>query len=234
MRISVKRTAMTFLPLLMAACGTIGGSKTSLGDAVAPSPVVSADVLANLASPPVATTATRAQDSVAPDAQAHDPAARARFDAALRAMRQGRGGDAQNSFDALAKDYPKLSGPLTNMGIIYEMSGRHEDALNMLRQATLVNPANAVAWTWLGSLYRQSGHLTEAGDAYRHAIAAKPGYAPAHLDLAILYDVGLHQPGKAAEEYAAYFKLSPGRPIASVWFREASGQPTDTAPAEVK
>lgn len=230
MLISVKRTAMTFLSVLMAACGTVGGSQVSRGEASAASAFFSA----NPVSLPVAPHTALARESAALETEALDPTAQARFDAALQAMQQGRSSDAQSSFGALAKDYPKLSGPLTNMGIIYAMSGRLDDAINALRQATTVNSANAVAWTWLGSLYRQSGRLTDAGDAYRHAIAAKPGYAPAHLDLAILYDVGLHQPGKAAEEYAAYFKLSPERPIASVWFREASGQPTDTAPAEAK
>lgn len=230
MLISVKRTAMTFLPLLMAACGTVGCSQISHGEASTPSSFASV----NPGSLPVATRATSAQESAALEPEAPGSTAQVRFNAALQAMQQGRSSDAQSSFGALAKDYPKLSGPLTNMGIIYGMSGRRDDAINALRQATTVNPANAVAWTWLGSLYRQSGRLTDAGDAYRHAIAAKPAYAPAHLDLAILYDVDLHQPAKAAEEYAAYFKLSPGRPIASVWFREASGQPTDTTPTEKK
>lgn len=127
-----------------------------------------------------------------------------RFEAALKLMKDQQPQEAQRAFLELARDYPDLSGALTNLGILYARSRERDEAIAFFAKAIGANPNNAVALNWLGILYRENGDYRSAENAYRRALAARPDYAAAHLNLGILYDVFLQRPHEALAEYRSY------------------------------
>lgn len=127
-----------------------------------------------------------------------------RYKAALEQMRQGQLKDAETTLEQIVKEAPDLSGPKTNLGIIYAKTNRRDDAVSAFNKAVAANPANAVAHNWLGTLYRESKDYNRAEAAYLKALTADDDYPPALLNLAILYDEQLQQPAKALDYYKKY------------------------------
>ncbi len=109
--------------------------------------------------------------------------------------------------DALVKENPSYSGPLTNLGIVYYKTSRREQALAAFSRAAVANPRNAVAYNWLGIIYRENGDYARAEQGYLRALQADGDYAAAHLNLAILYDQHLKRPAQAIEHYRRYGRL---------------------------
>lgn len=126
-----------------------------------------------------------------------------RFQEALKLM-ASRPDQAREALLDLSREYPAMSGPLTNLGILYAESRQRGDAVTMFSKAVEANPNNVVARNWLGTLYRETGDFARAEQAYRSALAIDPDYAPAHLNLGILYDVALGRRDQALRHYRAY------------------------------
>lgn len=143
-----------------------------------------------------------------------------RFKAALALMLDQQAPEAQQAFQALAQDFPTLSGALTNLGILYAQARDREAALRSFARAVEANPGNAVALNWLGVLYRESGDYARAEQAYRRSLAARRDYAPAQLNLGILYDVYLRRPQEAAAAYRGYRVAGGQDLIVEAWIRE--------------
>jgi tetratricopeptide (TPR) repeat protein len=72
-----------------------------------------------------------------------------------------------------------------NLARGYRAAGRHSDAIQALRQATRLDPANHGTWQDLGIALTQIGRLPEAIGAFRRAIAAKADFVPAHHMLGV-------------------------------------------------
>lgn len=142
-----------------------------------------------------------------------------RFDAALKLMKTHQDDQAIAAFTALSKDFPKYSGPYTDLGILYARHKQWDLALQALGQATAANPHNAVAYDWMGIAYRNKGDYARAEQAYRSALKAKPDDANAHLDLAVLYDVYLKRPDAALTEYQAYRDAGHDDLIVQAWIK---------------
>ena len=144
-----------------------------------------------------------------------------RFNAALKLMKDNQPQEAQAAFASLSRDYPELSGPLTDLAILYAQSRQRGQAIAGFSRAVNANPRNAVAWNWLGILYRESGDYIRAEKAYQQALLVKPDYASAHLNLAILYDVAMKRPQDALMQYREYQRSS-GRDdlIVSAWIKD--------------
>ena len=153
-----------------------------------------------------------------PGAKKGDPDQR--FKAALKLMKDHEP-EAQAAFLALSQDFPKFSGALTDLGILYAQGRHREQALASFSQAVAANPSNAVALNWLGILYRESGDLARSEQAYRTALALRADYAAAHLNLAILYDVSLRRPQEALAQYREYQKYAGDQNlIVSAWIKD--------------
>lgn len=168
---------------------------------------------------PVSRTAAAAP-AVAPAADDAD----ARFKAALELMKTQQFAEAEAAFSALARDFPALSGALTNLGILHAQARDRDAALQSFSRAVEANPDNAVALNWLGVLYRESGDHARAEQAYRRALAAQPQYAPAQLNLGILYDLYLQRPHDAVAAYRSYREAGGGDLIVEAWIREIEGR----------
>lgn len=157
-----------------------------------------------------------------------------RFEAALKLMKDQQPQEAQRAFLELARDYPDLSGALTNLGILYARSRERDAAIAFFAKAIDANPGNAVALNWLGILYRENGDYRSAENAYRRALAVRPDYAAAHLNLGILYDVFMQRPRDALAEYRSY-QMQAGTQdlIVGAWIMDlASKVGTQTASRE--
>ncbi len=74
----------------------------------------------------------------------------------------------------------------SNRGAELLKSGRYQDSLVWLRQATLIDPDLARAWINLGVALRRSGDAAAAEVAYRRALEADPAAAAAYQNLAAL------------------------------------------------
>lgn len=156
----------------------------------------------------------------------------ARFQEALALMKARRYSEAQTAFLALSRDYPKFSGPLTDLGILYAQSRQRALAISSLARAVSLNPRNEVAHNWLGTLYRETGDNLRAEQSYRSAIQLRPSYAQAHLNLAILYDVVLHRPREALASYRDYQRVRGSDDlIVSAWIRDLESRLETPAPA---
>jgi tetratricopeptide (TPR) repeat protein len=151
-------------------------------------------------------------DTTQPQAQPKDavsPEARQNYDDALKAMRNGNTEKARNMLLALTENYPDLSGPYTNLGLIYFREGKTDKAEEAFLQAIKVNPNSAVSYNHLGIISRGKGKFQEAKAQYEQALKINNDYAYAHLNLGILYDLYLGELDNALKEYQQFQKLAP-------------------------
>ena len=158
----------------------------------------------------------------------------ARFDAALTLWRNNQIGEAEEAFVSLAQDFPQHAGPWTNLGILYAISNRREQAVGALTKAASLNPKNKVAYNWLGILSRESGDLNRARLAYDKALQLDPDYALAHYNLGLLLDAHLKQPAAALPHYRAYLQDGAAddlRVLAWIAEIEAAARPAPQPPA---
>ncbi len=134
--------------------------------------------------------------------------AKALFSEAITQMKQGKSTAAESIFIQLTTEYPTLSGPFLNLGILYLKEDKIEAATKMLQHVLSLKPASAEAHDLLGVINREQGHFKEAEKEYLAAINADKNYAPAHLNLGILYDLYMGQLESALKEYKMYNQIN--------------------------
>ena len=174
------------------------------------------------------------QPAAAPSADPAKGDPQQRFQAALKLMKDHEVQQARDAFASLAQDFPQYSGPLDDLGVLQAQGRQREQAIASFAKATAANGGDAFAYGWLGILYRESGDYAHAEQAYRKAIELKPEDATAHLNLAILYEVYLQQPGQALAQYHEYQRIAgQGNLLVGVWVRqlELKMQPSTVAEA---
>jgi tetratricopeptide (TPR) repeat protein len=124
-------------------------------------------------------------------------------------MRNGDNAKAKDLLANLSKTYPELSGPYTNLGLIYFREGKIDEAEKTFLQAVKVNPKSAVSYNHLGIISRGKGKFQEAKEYYQQALKINDDYAYAHLNIGILYDLYLGELDKALDHYNRFQSLSP-------------------------
>ena len=137
------------------------------------------------------------------------PAVQRNFVSALNAIKVGHYKDAERVLLALTREHPELSGPYANLGIVYHRLGKLPEAVEFLKKAIEINADRAAYFNQLGIVYRQSGELDKARESYTRALQIDPLYSHSHLNLGILYDLYLQEPGKALQHYERYQALLP-------------------------
>jgi predicted O-linked N-acetylglucosamine transferase (SPINDLY family) len=108
---------------------------------------------------------------------------------------------------------PNHADALHHLGVIAQQSGRHDVAVEWIRQAIFINPHNPAAHSNLGEAYRLAGRLDEAVAAFRHALTLKPDLPETFSNLGI----ALRARGQLDEAVAAYrraLELKPDYPEA--------------------
>jgi tetratricopeptide (TPR) repeat protein len=102
---------------------------------------------------------------------------------------------------------PNHADALNLLGIIAHQTGRHELAVESIRQAIQQNGRNAGYFSNLGNVLYGHGKLDEAIAAYRQAINLKPDYADAYFNLgAVLREQGKLDDAVAAQRQAIRIK----------------------------
>lgn len=142
-----------------------------------------------------------------PEKIAMAQAASGDYFAALQMMKAGKLDDALLVLQTVAAQYPTLSGPLVNQGLVYLRQEKWSDALDALDQALKVNARNPYAWNLRGIALRETGKFREARQSYERALAIDPLFAKVHFNLGILADLYLQDMKLALMHYERYQAL---------------------------
>ncbi len=128
---------------------------------------------------------------------------------AISAMANKQWGTAEKLLQQLTADYPKLSGPYLNLGLVYRHTDRQPEAEQAIQKAIEVNANNLDAYNQLAILKREQGDFTAAESLYHQALAIWPQHADSHRNLGILYDLYMGQFDKALMHFETYQSLQP-------------------------
>ncbi|MFQ5669772.1 MAG: tetratricopeptide repeat protein [Acidobacteriota bacterium] len=117
--------------------------------------------------------------------------------------------DAENAYRAGLQADPDFIGTYNNLALVYQDTGRNDEAMDLYRRALDRSPDQAVVHNNLGSLYFQAGRLKLARIEFEKAIQTRPDYESAYNNLGAV----LGRLGETEQELAAYQKaveLDPG------------------------
>ena len=145
---------------------------------------------------------------------------KADFDRAVGLMKAGNVTEAELEFKQVALQFPQLSSPYVNLGILYRKAGRLEQSEDALKTAVEHNDGSAVAWTELGATQRLRGEFPNAAASYEKAIAADPNFAPAYRNLGVVSDLYLGDPERALTAFERYKELTGEEKPVSGWIAE--------------
>jgi predicted O-linked N-acetylglucosamine transferase (SPINDLY family) len=110
--------------------------------------------------------------------------------------------------EAIYRKLPNNADALNLSGVIAYQTGRHEQALELIRKAIRANPANASYHFNLGLSYRALDRIGDARMCYQKAVALSPRYVDAHNNLGVvLRDLG--QLDEAVKCYQKVLSLNP-------------------------
>ena len=111
--------------------------------------------------------------------------------------------------DAIYRKLPGNADALNLSGVIAYQTGRHADAVDLIKKAIRLNPAVASYYYNLALSYTALNQLDEARKSYEKAIAREPRYVDAHNNLGVvLRDLGQLEPAIAC--YRKAIALNPG------------------------
>ena len=148
-------------------------------------------------------------------APAHSPGYVAVIDNSLGLVltRQGRMGEARESFAAAVQRNPAFAEARTNLGNALAADGRLAEAMEHYREAIRLKPDYVEPRVGLGGALLRSGRAADAAVQYRDAIALDPGLAQAHNGLGgALATEG--RDDDAMTEYREALRLNPALPSA--------------------
>ncbi len=156
-----------------------------------------------------------------PEHEAQAKAARSEYHVALAEMKSGNLEGALSILRTLSTQYPLLSGPVVNQGIILRKQGKLKEAKKVLQDALFKKYQNPYLLSELGAINRDLGKFKQAKQAYLSAIRIEGAYANAHYNLGVLADLYLHDPELALKEFKAYQALQekPNKKVKG-WIKE--------------
>jgi len=156
-----------------------------------------------------------------PEHEAQAKAGQSEYSVALAEMKSGNLEGALSIFKTLSAQYPLLSGPVVNQGIILRKQGKLKEAKKILQDALFSKYQNPYLLSELGAINRDLGNFKQAKQAYLSAIRIEGAYANAHYNLGVLADLYLHDPELALKEFKAYQALQekPGKKVKG-WIKE--------------
>jgi serine/threonine-protein kinase len=102
-----------------------------------------------------------------------------------------------------------LASAHTCLGVVYDGTGKYEQAVGQFRQAVELEPTSDEATRGLAHAYERLGKSPEAEETYRRAIALRPQYWAGYSWLGAFYYFQARY-AEAAEMFAQVVKLAPG------------------------
>ncbi|QSX41697.1 tetratricopeptide repeat protein [Shewanella cyperi] len=149
-----------------------------------------------------------------------NPAVTQLFNQAMGQLKQGELDGAEALLEQVLRLDDKLPGARLNLAIISHKRGDSARAKALIDSALALAPMPE-ALNLRGVLARQEGDFRAAEADFTKALTQAPGYAAAHYNLALLYDLYLQQPEKAAFHCRQYLAQS-GDSEATPWLEELS------------
>jgi hypothetical protein len=207
--------ASAVVSLMLAACGSAPPAKPTEGASAPVGAEAQAAAKGGTAATPGAAGAPGAVPNVPVTARG-----KADFERAVGFMRSGNNTEAELEFKQVALQFPQLSAPYVNLGILYRKSGRLEQSEDALKTAVERNDGSAVAWTELGATQRLRGEFPNAAASYEKAIADDPNFAPAYRNLGVVSDLYLGDPERALTAFEHYKELTGEEKPVSGWIAE--------------
>ena len=128
---------------------------------------------------------------------------------ALQHHQSGHMREAHGLYVRALQENPRDPHAFHFLGVLMHQTGKSEDALLLLKQATEIEQGLTDAWCNLGNVQRDLKHFDEACQSYERALSLEPGLAEAWVGLGNLHQ----QTGAAADAETAYrkaLKLQPG------------------------
>ena len=197
------------LTLILAACGSTPEKTTELEPTSAtannsPDTIVPGEapqLTFDLGGPDTNPYLEQASDAPAP--------ARALFNDAVKAMQAEQWSRAETLLQSLIGQYPDLSGPYLNLGIVYRHLNQMDKAKEAFAKAVTVNSMNIDALNQLALINREQGDFKAAETHYLSALAVWPKHDTTHKNLGILYDLYMGELTKALEQFEMFQFLQP-------------------------
>ncbi len=151
------------------------------------------------------------------------------LDEAVRTLRGGRLPDAERQLREVIAQDPRLAFAHANLGLALRRAEKYEGSADALIEARRLMPGNITLHNQLGVTLRLLGRFEDARKAYEGALAIDPNHGVSTLNLAILHDLYLGEPAKAAELYARAATLIPAEAtVINRWLAEVkSRKPQD-------
>ncbi len=129
------------------------------------------------------------------------------YTTALNLLNVNQLDQAEVELKAITDKHPDLAGPWANLGLIYIKKNQLDKARQNLEKALEKNPKLAQANNLLGYIEYKLGNIIPAKQLFSKALANKEDYAVAHYNLALLYDIYLHDIPNAVIHYKRYLEL---------------------------
>lgn len=149
--------------------------------------------------------------------------AQRRFSVALEHLKQNRLSPAESRFSSLTRDYPSLSGPWLNLGLVYQRKDRTALAQAQFKKAIEVNRSNLSAYNQLAISLRKEGRFAEAEQQYKAALAVWANHSESHRNLAILYDLYMGRSADALVHYERAWELAQDKSV-KIWMLDLKRQ----------
>lgn len=123
-------------------------------------------------------------------------------------IKAGRLADAERNLLKLHETYPKLSGPLVNLGLVTWRQKKTAEAEAFFLRAQAANKYNSDAYTQYAVMLREQGKFKEAEAQYVKALGIWPHNFDAHRGLGVLYDLYMGKFDLALQHYQMCDQLS--------------------------
>ncbi len=147
--------------------------------------------------------------------------ARALFDAASNALVNQDLEQAETLLTELVQTYPSFASAHINLGLVFAMTNRPEDANTMFMHAITLEPDECRAYLLMARVQRDQFQFDAAETSLLACTARNPGYADAYLALGVLRELYTGQLLEARTAYERYQQLAtmPDERVA-IWIGE--------------
>ncbi len=144
------------------------------------------------------------------------------FDLSTKQQPAGMTEEQKKNIEAVQKHNEKVKSLNTSLAQAKQLegAGNYDEAVNVLQQATQVDPTQDLVWFSLGDAQRGAKKYPEAIESYQKAIAIKSTVGAYHNNLADAYAKS-GQTEKAVQEYAAAAQAEPAN-AATYYFNEGA------------